>query len=253
MTARGASKRLDLRMVEDGLARSRSQARDAIRRGAVRVDGVTVARPGQLVTPERAVSCTGADDPFVSRAALKLVHGLEEAGLDVTGRCCLDLGASTGGFSEVLLRRGAARVFAVDVGHGQMHESLRADPRLVVLEKLNARDLTATDLQGECPDVIVADVSFISLKLVLPPALVLAAPGAALVALIKPQFEAGHAHIGRGGVVRDARVREQVCGDISGWLGETCGWSVGGIAPSPLTGASGNREFLIWAHRRAVM
>lgn len=249
MNAGTASKRLDLRMVKDGLARSRSQAREAILRGAVQIDGVTALKAGQLVTPGHVVSCAGSDEPYVSRAALKLVCGLDLAGVTVAGKTCLDLGASTGGFSQVLLRRDAARVFAVDVGHGQFNADLKVDPRLVLLEKLNARELTLGHLQGARPEVIVADISFISLKLALPPALVLAAPGADLVALIKPQFEAGPDYVGRGGVVRDEGIHDKVCGEISQWLAETCGWRVGGMAPSPLTGASGNREFLIWARQ----
>ena len=192
------------------------------------------------------------EDPaagYVSRAALKLLAALEAFPLDVEGRVCVDIGASTGGFTQVLLERGAARVHAIDVGHGQLADLLRDDPRVVCLEGLNARHLTAAHLP-EPPDIIVSDVSFISLTLALPPVLALARPGAQLRALVKPQFEAGPEHVGKGGIVRDERVHRQVLERIRAWL-ESEGWEVAGIIPSPVTGSDGNREFLLAASRRA--
>ncbi len=191
------------------------------------------------------------EDPaagYVSRAALKLLAALEAFPLEVEGRVCVDIGASTGGFTQVLLEHGAARVHAVDVGHGQLADSLRNDPRVVCLEGLNARNLTEAHIP-EPPDIIVSDVSFISLQLALPPVLVLARPGARLRALVKPQFEAGPEHVGKGGIVRDERVHRQVLERIRTWL-ETEGWQVTGIIPSPITGSDGNREYLLAAEKR---
>jgi 23S rRNA (cytidine1920-2'-O)/16S rRNA (cytidine1409-2'-O)-methyltransferase len=183
----------------------------------------------------------------VSRGGLKLAHALDRFAIDPLGLVALDLGASTGGFTDVLLRRGAARVVAVDVGHGQLHESLRQDERVTVFEKLNARDLTMEHV-AVMPDLIVADMSFISLKVALPAALDLAAPGARLVALIKPQFEVGRERVGKGGVVRDPALHDEVCREIAAWLGAR-GWRVLGVTPSPVAGQDGNREFLIGAVR----
>jgi len=205
-------------------------------------------KPGQPVTPDLAVEIRRRTGAWVSRGALKLIGALDHFGLDPTGAVALDIGASTGGFTEVLLARGARRVYAVDVGHGQLHARLREDPRVVVLERTNARQLNR-DQVAEPVDLVVCDASFISLTLVLPPALALARPGAVLVALIKPQFEAGRGEVGKGGVVRDPAVHEAVCARIRAWLTEDMGWAVDGIAPSPITGPKGNREFLVVARK----
>ncbi len=191
------------------------------------------------------------EDPaagYVSRAALKLLAALEAFPLEVEGRVCVDIGASTGGFTQVLLERGAACVHAVDVGHGQLADVLRQDPRVVCLEGLNARNLTEAHIP-EPPDVVVSDVSFISLTIALPPVLVLARPGAQLRALVKPQFEAGPEHVGKGGIVRDERVHRVVIERIRAWL-ESEGWQVDGIIPSPITGSDGNREYLLAAGKQ---
>jgi 23S rRNA (cytidine1920-2'-O)/16S rRNA (cytidine1409-2'-O)-methyltransferase len=240
--------RLDQLLVERGLYRTRSRARDAVLRGGVKVDGRTAAKPAQTVPPHADIEIADAAQPYVSRAALKLAHGLDHFDISATGLAALDLGASTGGFTQMLLERGATHVTALDVGHGQMAPGLEADPRVTLLEDLNARDLAATHL-AEAPGIITADLSFISLKLALPPALALAAPGAWLVALIKPQFEAGPAHISKSGLVRDAAMQEAVCRDIAHWLETAMAWHVVGTTPSPIAGGDGNREFLIAARK----
>jgi 23S rRNA (cytidine1920-2'-O)/16S rRNA (cytidine1409-2'-O)-methyltransferase len=241
-------KRLDIALVERGLAPTRARARDAILRGHVTVGGTLASRPAQAVEPDDAITI---DDPaagYVSRSALKLVAGLDRFGYSPNGRIALDLGASTGGFTQVLLTRGARKVFAVDVGHGQLDASLAADPRVVSREGLNARDLVAGDL-GETVDAVVADVSFISLKLVLPPALALAAPRAWGIFLVKPQFEVGRDHVGKGGIVRDPHLGEKTAADIAAWLEGEMKWKVGGVILSPIEGGDGNREFLVGAER----
>jgi len=235
--------RLDQRLVDLGLAPSRARARALIEAGAVTVDGAAARKPAQAVAPGAAVALIADPNPWVSRAALKLVHALDEFGLTPHG-AALDLGASTGGFTEVLLARGAARVFALDVGHGQLHPRIAADPRVVAHEGVNARDIPAGLVAPV--DWIVADLSFVSLEKALPGPLALAWPGAVLVALIKPQFEAGRAHVGRGGIVRDAGVHAAVRARIRDWL-ERRGWQVTGEAASPIEGVDGNREFLIAA------
>jgi 23S rRNA (cytidine1920-2'-O)/16S rRNA (cytidine1409-2'-O)-methyltransferase len=235
--------RLDQRLVELGLAESRARARALVEAGAVTVDGAVARRPAQAVGAGAEVAVTGAPIPWVSRAALKLVHALEVFRLTPRG-VALDVGASTGGFTEVLLARGAERVYALDVGHGQLHPRVAADPRVVNLERVNIREIPP----GLVPPVdwITADVSFISLEKALPAALALAKPGAVLVALIKPQFEAGRAAVGKGGIVRDPEVHAAVCARIRDWLGSQH-WQVTGEAPSPIEGSDGNREFLIAA------
>jgi 23S rRNA (cytidine1920-2'-O)/16S rRNA (cytidine1409-2'-O)-methyltransferase len=185
---------------------------------------------------------------YVSRGGVKLAHALDHFRLDPTGRTALDVGASTGGFTDVLLTRGARRVYGVDVGYGQLDWRLRNDPRVQVLERVNARNLSRTEIP-EPVGVVVADVSFISLKLALPAALALSAPKAWLVALIKPQFEVGKGQVGKGGVVRDPALHQAVCDDIAHWLAEQQGWQVLGVVESPITGPKGNREFLIAAER----
>ena len=237
--------RLDQLLVARNHFETRSRARDAIARGTVCVDGVRVTRPGQPVGPEAAITI---DDPargYVSRAALKLAPALDHFALSVTGLHALDIGASTGGFTQVLLERGAAHVVAIDVGHGQMHDSLRRDPRVTCIEGLNARDLDARQLQGHAPQFIVSDVSFISLKLALPPALALAVPGAHCVLLVKPQFEAGKAAIGKGSILRDPADGPRIAEDLRLWLGCQPGWRALGLAPSAIEGQDGNREFLL--------
>ena len=237
--------RLDQRLVELGLAPSRARARALIEAGAVTVDGTVAAKPAQAVDAEARVEVTGEALPWVGRGALKLLHALDAFGLAPSG-LALDVGASTGGFTQVLLARGAARVYALDVGHGQLHPTLAADPRVTSLEGVNAREIPA----GLVPPVdwVTADVSFISLEKALPGALALAKPGAVLVALIKPQFEAGREAVGRGGIVRDGRVHAAVCARICDWLGAQ-GWQVTGVIPSPIEGGDGNREFLVAARK----
>jgi 23S rRNA (cytidine1920-2'-O)/16S rRNA (cytidine1409-2'-O)-methyltransferase len=240
--------RLDQALVERGLFASRARAREAVLSGFVSVDGAPARKPAQSVDAGSSLTLTGAPLPYVSRAAPKLAHGLDHFTLDVSGLVALDLGASTGGFTQLLLERGAALVYAVDVGHGQLAPEIASDARVVALERLNARDLTSEHVP-EPPQIIVCDVSFIGLRLALPAALALAAPGAHLVALVKPQFEVGRANIGKGGVVRDEALQTQACDEIATWLRDEMGWRVLGVTPSPIEGADGNREFLIAARR----
>ena len=237
--------RLDELLVARGEFASRSRARDAIERGAVRVDGVIAGKAGQAVLTNAVIEI---DDParhYVSRAALKLIAGLDHFGLDPSGSLALDIGASTGGFTQVLLERGAVHVIALDVGHGQLDAALATDPRVTLLEGLNARDLTLAHLSGKRPDFLVCDVSFISLKLALPPALELAAPGARAVFLVKPQFEAGKEAIGKGGLLRNPSLGQRVAEELLGWLDAFPGWRALGLCPSPIEGGDGNREFLL--------
>jgi len=239
--------RIDAVLAEQGLFPSRTAAAGAVRAGAVRVgrDGPVALRPSQLVEPEAAL-IVDEGPRFVSRGGIKLDNALDALGLDVSGKDCVDVGASTGGFTHVLLERGAAHVVALDVGHGQLAAALRGDARVTVMEGCNARDLKGGDLPY-APDLVVVDVSFISLRLALAAALALAAPGARLVALVKPQFEAGRKALGKGGIVRDRAVQEVVCGEIAAWLEHDQGWRVLGRMASPLAGGDGNREFLIHA------
>lgn len=241
--------RLDVALVERGLAPSRARARDAILRGCVRVGANVCNKPGQLVDRNAGLSFDDPASGYVSRAALKLIAGLDRFELDPASRTVLDIGASTGGFAQVLLERGAHHVLAIDVGHDQMAQSLRSDPRVSLIEGLNARDLGRRHLGGRTLDAIVCDVSFISLKIALPPALVLAEPEAWGLFLVKPQFEAGRDKIGRGGLVRGENVAEDCVQDISDWLNKFGGWRVLGYAVSPLPGGDGNREFLLAARR----
>ncbi|MDG4880518.1 TlyA family RNA methyltransferase [Mesorhizobium sp. WSM4884] len=239
--------RLDDLLVARGLFASRSRARDAIERGTVAVDGALARKPGQPVTPDCVVAVDDPAQAYVSRAALKLIAGLDHFGLDPSGREALDIGASTGGFTQVLLERGAAHVTAIDVGHGQIHPDIAGDPRVTVIEGLNARDLTAADLGGRVPDFLVCDVSFISLKMALPPALALAGEGARALLLVKPQFEAGREAIGKGGLLKDPGDAERVATELRDWLAAVPGWRVLGLHPSPIEGGDGNREFLLAA------
>jgi len=239
-------KRLDVLLVERGLIESRARARAAIEAGRVLVDGRVAAKPGELADETAAIVAEAAH-PWVGRAALKLVHALELWPIAVRGRTVLDVGASTGGFTEVCLAWGAAGVIAVDVGRGQLHPKLRSDPRVRNLEATDARTL-GRDLVPEPVDLIVCDASFIGLHKALPAALALAAPGADLIALVKPQFEVGPARVGKGGVVKDEAARQDALQGVIGFL-EAAGWRVLGSVESPVEGADGNREYLL--HARA--
>ncbi len=237
--------RLDVALVARGLVGSRARGRDLIKRGLVRVDGAVVSKAGALVGDHAEITITGDEAGHVSRAALKLVAALDAFGFDPAGRVALDVGASTGGFTQVLLARGASRVYAVDVGRAQLHESLAADPRVVSLEQRDARSLSPDDVP-EPVGAITVDVSFISLRLVLPDVLVFGARDAWLVALIKPQFEVGRAHVGKGGVVTDAAAREQAVETVRQLVADQ-GWQTRAPIPSPLRGQSGNQEYLLGA------
>jgi 23S rRNA (cytidine1920-2'-O)/16S rRNA (cytidine1409-2'-O)-methyltransferase len=243
-----AKTRLDAALVERGLADSRTKAQALILAGLVYSGERRLDKPGLSVAADQPLEVRGQDHPWVSRGGLKLAHALDHFAIDPAGGIWLDIGASTGGFTDVLLSRGAAKVYAVDVGHGQLAWKLRQDPRVVVLERTNARHLS----RARCPEVldgIVCDASFIGLEVILPAPLALTAPTARLVALIKPQFEVGPADVGKGGIVRDPALHRQVCARIAGWLGRQPGWTVLGVTDSPVTGADGNREFLIAAKR----
>ena len=242
-----ARERLDQVLVKRGLVATRARAADAIRRGEVTVDGRVETKPGASVDTAAAISVADPAAAWVSRAALKLLGALEGFALSVEGRDCLDIGASTGGFTEVLLARGAARVTAIDVGHGQLVEKLARDPRVVAVEGLNARDLAAIDLPA-APDCVVADVSFISLALALPPALDLARPGAIGVFLVKPQFEVGREHVGKGGLVRDAGQATAAVDRIEAML-VAHGWAPLGRAPAAIAGGDGNQEWVLAARK----
>jgi 23S rRNA (cytidine1920-2'-O)/16S rRNA (cytidine1409-2'-O)-methyltransferase len=235
--------RADRLLVERGLFPSRAKAQAAIAAGLVTANEAPVRKASEEIAVDAALSATPAH-PYVSRGGVKLAAALDHFKFDPNGRICLDVGASTGGFTQVLLERGAKCVYAVDVGHGQLHESLRSNAAIVSLEQTDIRTLSPARL-GESPDLVTVDVSFISLKLVLPPALALAKTPAQLIALIKPQFEAGRA-AGKKGIVRDAAVHAAVCDDISAFVA-SLGWRVLGIAPSPIAGGDGNAEFLLGA------
>ena len=240
--------RLDAALVERGLADSRAKAQALILAGVVYSGERRLDKPGLSIAGDLPLELRGQDHPWVSRGGLKLAHALEHFAIDPAGGTWLDIGASTGGFTDVLLSRGAAKVYAVDVGHGQLAWKLRRDPRVVVLERTNARHLSRAD----CPEVldgIVCDASFIGLEVILPAPLAHTAPTARLVALIKPQFEVGPGEVGKGGIVRDPELHRRVCARIADWLGRQPGWTVLGVTDSPVTGADGNREFLIAAKR----
>jgi 23S rRNA (cytidine1920-2'-O)/16S rRNA (cytidine1409-2'-O)-methyltransferase len=250
-----SSIRADIALVERGLFESRAKARAAIEAGLVMADGVRVAKASEALAADAQVEAS-APHPWVSRGGVKLVHALGVFGFDPAGRLCLDIGASTGGFTQVLLTRGAALVIAVDVGQGQLHPSVASDPRVVSLEKTDARMLTDEMIEGatrgagidaNAPRLIACDVSFIALDKILPPVLALATPGSELVALIKPQFEAGVGRRKRG-VIKDAGLHRQICDRILELI-QSLGWQVLGIEASPIVGGDGNREFLIGARR----
>ena len=240
-----AKSRADRLLVERGLFDSRAKAQAAIAAGLVSANDVPVRKASEEIAADAALRASPAH-PYVSRGGVKLAAALDHFGFDPRGHTCLDVGASTGGFTQVLLERGAARVYAVDVGRGQLHASLRARPEIVALEQTDIRTLAPSQL-SEPPDFVTIDVSFISLKLVAPAALKLARAPAQLVALIKPQFEAGRAALKKG-IVRDTAVHAAVCADISAFVA-SLGWRVIGIIPSPIQGGDGNTEFLLGASR----
>jgi len=239
--------RLDVRLTHDGLAPSRERARALILAGRVSVNGEVVSKAGAPVPDEARVEVREPDHPWVGRGGIKLAHALDTFGIDVTGREALDIGASTGGFTDVLLQRGARRVVALDVGHGQLDWRIREDPRVVVQERRNARDLEPSWLPAPV-GIVTIDVSFISLRLILPPLPAVLAPGADIVALVKPQFEAGRDEVGKGGLVKDAAVHEAVIAQVTDAAG-ALGLHRLGLTPSPITGATGNQEFLIHLRR----
>lgn len=236
--------RLDVYLVENGFCESRTRAREAIKAGLVRIDGAAAAKVSLKVPENARIEIDGEVHPYVSRGGVKLEAALQTMEIDPAGKICLDLGASTGGFCDVLMRAGAQKIYAVDVGTGQLHEKIAADARIVNLEQTHAKDLTRA-LIPDPIDVIVCDVSFISLKKALPPALALAAPDASLVALIKPQFEVGPEGLGKGGIVKEA-LAQSAAQDVAHWV-ETQGWRRLGLMESPIKGGDGNREFLIGA------
>ena len=240
-----AKVRADQLLVALGLAESRTRAQALILAGNVFAGDRRVAKAGDMVADDAMLTVKGRDHPWVSRGGIKLDHGLMHFGIDVTGAVALDVGSSTGGFTDVLLSRGAAKVYAVDVGTNQLAWKLRSDPRVIVHEQTNARDLTA-DIIPEPIDIVVCDASFIGMAKVLDAALDLAKPGARLVALVKPQFEAGREEVGKGGVVRDETVHQRVCDQVADWV-HSKGWIVLGVERSPITGPEGNVEFLLGA------
>jgi 23S rRNA (cytidine1920-2'-O)/16S rRNA (cytidine1409-2'-O)-methyltransferase len=236
--------RLDRLLVDRGLVESRTRAEALILAGRVELEGVERPKPGMTVAPGAAVRVTEPLFPWVSRGGVKLAGALDAFGVDPAGRICLDVGASTGGFTDVLLSRGAARVYAVDVGYGQLHARLRNDPRVALREKVNARLLSRAEVPEEV-SLVVGDLSFISLTLVLPAVAPLAAPGSDFVLLVKPQFESERGEVGRGGIVRDAAVRARAVDRVTA-AAERLGLKPGGTIESPITGADGNVEFLAW-------
>ncbi len=239
-------KRLDVVLVERGLAPTRSRARHLIKYGKVLVDSQVCTKAGAEVGTQQVLTLEPGSADGVSRGGAKLAAALAAFGFGPRGRVALDVGASTGGFTEVLLEGGAMKVYAVDVGHDQLHPRLKADANVISMEGCDARTLSRAEIP-EPVTAVVADVSFISLTKALPAALALAAPGAWLVALIKPQFEVGRALIGKGGIVRDARARDTAVEEVTDWLAAQKSWRVVGVIPSPIRGGSGNQEYLIGA------
>jgi 23S rRNA (cytidine1920-2'-O)/16S rRNA (cytidine1409-2'-O)-methyltransferase len=239
--------RVDQLLVDRGLAESRSRAQALVLAGLVFSGEVKLAKSGQTLADDAPLDVRGRDHPWVSRGGIKLAYGLAHFGLDPAGATAMDIGSSTGGFTDVLLTHGAVRVFAVDSGTNQLAWKLRQDQRVTVLEQTSARILSEAQIDAPC-DWVVCDASFIGLAKVLDVPLRLAARRCQLVALIKPQFEVGRGEVGKGGVVRDAALHERVCGEVRAWL-EDAGWAVQGIVPSPITGPEGNVEFLIAAKR----
>jgi 23S rRNA (cytidine1920-2'-O)/16S rRNA (cytidine1409-2'-O)-methyltransferase len=244
-----AKRRADQLLVEQGLAENRTKAQALILAGLVSMAGRRVDKPGEQLVADSPLLLKGPDHPWVSRGGIKLAHALDHFQIEVEGRIALDIGASTGGFTDVLLSRGAKRVHAVDVGHGQLAWKLRQDPRVVVHERLNARRLTPEDIP-EPVDIVTCDASFIGLATVLPAPLALVAERGELVALVKPQFEAGRERVGKGGVVRDPATQQEVCERAKAWVAAQPGWAVVGIVESPILGPEGNREFVLYARRK---
>ncbi len=244
------SLRLDQALVERGHFPSRARAQGAIAAGLVKVNGRAGVKPSTAVDDAARLDVQGDVHNYVSRGGVKLQAALDAFLIEASGRICLDLGASTGGFTEVLLRAGASKVYAVDVGHGQIHQSLLDDPRVVSLENTHAKDLTRALIPDEV-SLIVADVSFISLKKALPPALALAGPGAVLIALVKPQFEVGRGGLGKGGIVKDEDAPLRAASEIAAWLDREHGFAPLGQLESPIAGGDGNKEHLIGATRPA--
>ena len=239
--------RVDQMLVDRGLAESRTRAQALVLAGVVFSGESKIAKPGQALAAEAPLEVRGRDHPWVSRGGIKLAHAIDHFALDPAGAVAMDIGSSTGGFTDVLLTKGAARVFAVDSGTNQLAWKLRQDPRVTVLEQTSARVLTPALIDAPC-DWVVCDASFIGLAKVLDVPLRLAAPRCTLVALIKPQFEVGRAEVGKGGVVRDPALHQRVCGEVRDWL-EQAGWIVRGLVESPIKGPEGNVEFLVWASR----
>ncbi len=239
--------RVDQLLVSRGLVESRARAQALVLAGLVFSGESRIAKPGQPIAEDAALDVRGRDHPWVSRGGIKLAHALDSFALDPAGAAAMDIGSSTGGFTDVLLSRGACHVFAVDSGTNQLAWKLRQDPRVTVLEQTSARILTAQQITAPC-GWVVCDASFIGLAKVLEVPLRLAAADCQLVALIKPQFEVGRGEVGKGGVVRDPALHQRVCDEVRGWL-EATGWRIQGIAPSPITGPEGNVEFLIAAQR----
>lgn len=248
--SKNRKQRVDQLLVERGLAESRTRAQAQIMAGLVYVGDQRILKPGETIALDAALTIKGRDHPWVSRGGLKLQHGFDHFGWRADNAVVVDVGASTGGFTDVALHYGAAKVYAVDVGHGQLAWSLRQNPKVVVLEKTNARQLTS-DLIPDPVDLVVCDASFIGLKTILPAALSLTASTARLLALIKPQFEVGKERVGKGGVVRDQALHEEVCADIHAWLNDLPDWHVLGVTQSPIKGPEGNTEFLIAAEKTA--
>lgn len=242
--------RLDQRLVSGGLVASRSRARDLILRGFVRVDGAVCHKPAQSVVATAVIELDAALPAYVSRGAEKLNAALDAFAFDPKDRVCLDAGASTGGFTQVLLERGATQVVAVDVGSSQLHASLRGDARVIVLEGCDIRIIEAQHMPSP-PAAVVADLSFISVTKALTGVLALAAPGAFLVVLVKPQFELTPADIGKGGIVRDCSARARAVASVESYVNGLPGWRVTGVIPSPIAGGSGNQEFLLGAVKHA--
>jgi len=243
-----AKLRLDQLLVDRGLIETRSRAQAMIMAGNVYSDTKRLDKAGQKVAADIPIELKGQDHPWVSRGGLKLVKGLDEFNIDVTGFIGIDVGSSTGGFTDVLLTRGADKVYSVDVGHGQLAWKLRSDDRVVVMERTNARHLTEDDIPDPI-DIVVCDASFIGLQTVLPAAMDRVKAGGYLVALIKPQFEVGKGRVGKGGVVREPELHQEVCDKIEAWLADLADWSVLGLTQSPIKGPEGNIEFLICAQR----
>lgn len=244
---KAAKQRVDQLLVERGLAESRSRAQALVLAGVVFSGETKLAKPGHTLSADAPLEVRGRDHPWVSRGGIKLAHAIEHFGLDPAGVTAMDIGSSTGGFTDVLLQKGAEHVFAVDSGTNQLAWKLRQDPRVTVLEQTSARILTPAEIDRPC-SWVVCDASFIALSKVLEVPLKLAAPDCQLVALIKPQFEVGRGEVGKGGVVRDPALHARVCDEVRGWI-EGLGWQVQGIVESPITGPEGNVEFLIAARR----